>query len=60
MVNLGDGRFTVSFDLAVTNLGSVNVKNVQVADNLNATFAGRPLSGLTVTATPEPDSESVL
>ncbi|HXI69439.1 MAG TPA: Ig-like domain-containing protein [Verrucomicrobiae bacterium] len=52
MVNLGDGRFAVSFDLAVTNLGSVTIKNVQVADDLNVAFAGKPLSGLTVSATP--------
>jgi len=49
IVNLGDGRHSVTFDFAVTNLGSVSLKNVQVVDNLNASFAGRPLSGLVVT-----------
>jgi uncharacterized repeat protein (TIGR01451 family) len=52
IVNLGDGRYVVTFDFAVTNLGSVTVSNVQVGDNLNAAFAGKPLSGLSLTTTP--------
>ena len=52
VVNIGDGRHTVTFDFALTNLGTVTLHNIQVADNLNAVFAGRPLSGLTVSSTP--------
>jgi hypothetical protein len=52
IVNLGDGRYTVTFDFGVTNFGSIPLKSVQVVDNLNAAFPGRPLSGLTLTATP--------
>src|SRR6185436_80658 len=52
IVNIGDGRHTVTFDFALTNLGSITLHNVQVGDNLNATFPGRPLSGLTLSSTP--------
>src|SRR5207248_6232891 len=44
VVNLADGRYTVTFVMVVTNLGSVTISNVQVADNLNSAFGGKPIT----------------
>src|SRR6185503_3096567 len=52
ILNLADGRYTVSFDFAVTNLGSVTLANVQIGDNLANAFAGHAVSALSLTATP--------
>ena len=51
IINRADGRYTVAFDIAVTNLGFITLTNVQVGDNLNAAFAGHALSALSVIAT---------
>jgi uncharacterized repeat protein (TIGR01451 family) len=52
IINHGNGTYTVTFDFAVTNLGSVTVSNVQVGDDLNTAFVGQPLSGVSMTTTP--------
>ena len=40
VTNLGGGSYTVVYNLIVQNLGNVPLSNVQVTDNLAATFAG--------------------
>lgn len=39
-VNNGDGTFTVSFDVLIENSGDVALTDVQISDDLAATFAG--------------------
>ena len=38
-VSQGNGVFRVTYELVVTNLGNVNLSNVQVTENLTQTFA---------------------
>lgn len=39
-VNNGDGTFSFSYDIIATNVGTVDLNNFQVTDDLAATFAG--------------------
>ena len=65
-VNNADGTYTVTYDIAVENLGDVNLNNVQLTENLATTFAsatGFSFSSLsvtsgTVTANPDFDGNS--
>ncbi len=38
--NNGDGTFTVAYTLTVVNYGDVELRNLQVTDDLSATFSG--------------------
>ena len=52
-VNNADGTYTVTYDIAVENLGDVNLNNVQLTENLATTFnlaTGFSFSSLTVTS----------
>jgi uncharacterized repeat protein (TIGR01451 family) len=46
VVNNGNGTFTVTYDLNLAELGSVEIDDVQVTDNLAQTYAGA--TGFTV------------
>ena len=39
-VNNGDGTFTLTYDVIATNFGTVPLSNLQITDDLTATFAG--------------------
>ncbi len=51
-INNGDGTFTLTYDVLTTNFGTVPLSNLQVTDDLAATFAGATafvLNGVTGT-----------
>ncbi len=43
-VNISDGTYQVAYTFLIKNSGDVPLNNVQIADNLSTTFAGKPLS----------------
>lgn len=43
-VNNHDGTFSLTYEIRVKNTGDVNLKNVQVTDDLTATFPGKPVT----------------
>jgi uncharacterized repeat protein (TIGR01451 family) len=51
-VNNGNGSYTVTYNLALSNLGSVPLSNVQVVENLATTFTGATSFAVSSVAVP--------